>query len=429
MLKLIIIIFLASFFSENPIIKKNYLEIIFTTAILVIAALSLLIFQRDFGTAIIFAGIYIVMLFFAIKKKRVLLYSSLLLFALVLVGYNFIDLIRIRFQGWIMPWSNAQTTSYQIIQSLMSIAAGGLFGTGLGMGYPNLVPLSHSDFVFSAIVEESGLLGGVALIMLLLMFFYQGIKIAITTRDRFFQFLAAGITVLLSIQSILIIGGNIRLLPITGVTLPFLSYGGSSLLVSSIGMYILIVISDQAPLDDDLYQSKTPYKLISAIISFSYVALALTIGWWGIYRAQDLQTRPDNARTLISNIFVKRGTIFSRNNRIFAESTGSPGFFSREYAYPPLSNTVGYISQKYGLFGLEESNDDFLRGIKGYPSSDIWLNFLLYDQPPEGRPIRLTIDQKTQERADQLLNGTKGAVMVLNPEYRGDSGCIHFSLF
>ena len=156
-------------------------------------------------------------------------------------------------------------------------------------------------------------------------------------------------------QSVLIIAGNIRLLPITGVTLPFMSYGGSSLLVSYIAFAILIIIEKES--SQYLNESPKPYRIIAAFFSFCLLAIAFTLGWWGFLHANDLQLRNDNARNLISNLYVKRGDILDRNNEVLVQSIGETGKLQRFYSHPPLSNTIGFFHQKYGTSGIENSYD------------------------------------------------------------------------
>lgn len=414
LLKIILIFYLSAYFAETQEKKFDTLQNLFPTILLALGSFSLLVFQHDLGTASIFLSIYILIVFSVYRKKRILLISVVILLIITILGYSFIDLVRIRFQAWIYPWNDPQTSSYQIIQSIISIAAGGLFGTGFGLGYPNLVPLSHSDFIFSAIAEEMGVIGSVGLLSLYVIILFQGIRTSLHARDRYQQYLSIGIVIYLLTQTILIIGGNVRLLPITGVTLPFVSYGGSSLLISYIAFGILLIISNNST--EFITLEEKPYRIIAAFFSFCLVAIAITISWWGFIHANDIQLRSDNPRNLIANVFVKRGDILDRNNKVLATSTGTPGYIQRRYPYPALSNTVGYIDQKYGLAGIEKSYDSYLRGQKGYRSLVIWQSYLLYDQPPEGRPIRLTIDIDLQKLGDQLLEDKNGGLVVLNAE-------------
>ena len=151
--------------------------------------------------------------------------------------------IQIRVHTWLDPWADVAGSGYQIYQSLFAIASGGFFGTGLGQGRPGYIPEVHSDFIFSAICEELGLFGGFAIILLFFIFTYRGIKIALKLPDGFDKCVATGITVMFGIQTFIIIGGVIKMIPLTGITLPFISYGGSSLLSSFISLGILQAIS------------------------------------------------------------------------------------------------------------------------------------------------------------------------------------------
>ena len=416
-LKIILIIYLASYFSEKQSGAFDFLHTIIPTTVPIFASLVILIGQRDMGTALIFITIYIFMVYFVFGKKRTLIFGGFLLGLSAVAGYILADLIRVRFQAWILPWgTTTQSSSYQIVQSIISLAAGGLFGTGIGLGYPNLVPINHSDFIFTAIAEEAGLIGSIGFISLLVIFLFRGIKVSIESKNRFHRYLAVGITTYIITQSILIIGGNVRLLPITGITLPFVSYGGSSLLASYLALSMLLIISSQKEKQHYLAASSTPFRIVAAIFAFCLVAIAITLGWWGIIRGNDLQDRSDNPRHLISNTYMKRGQILDGNNYVLAETEGEPGSFTRYYPYVPLSNSVGYIHQKYGLYGIEKEYDEYLSGMKGYPAYTLWMNYLLYDQPPDGRPIRLTLDIDLQRAVDDLLRETQGAAVVINAE-------------
>jgi cell division protein FtsW (lipid II flippase) len=174
LLKLLLIIYLSAYFSENNYPHIRIIQTIFPTGVLVLAALFILIAQRDLGTALIFIAIYIFMLFIAFSKKRILAIGIGVIALSAIVGYFSIDLIRIRFQGWMLPWADTQSGSYQITQSLIAVAAGGLFGTGIGLGNPRLIPISHSDFIYSAIVEETGLFGSIAMILLFAILLFRG---------------------------------------------------------------------------------------------------------------------------------------------------------------------------------------------------------------------------------------------------------------
>jgi cell division protein FtsW len=153
---------------------------------------------------------------------------------------------------WLNPWSDPTNKGYQIVQSLFSLASGGLFGRGLGQGYlilqsgNTIIPNLESDFIFSAIGEELGLVGAVGIILLYLIFTYRGLRVAMSSRDDFSRLLATGLTSIFALQAFIIIGGVIKLIPLTGITLPFVSYGGSSVVANFVLLALLLRTSDQA---------------------------------------------------------------------------------------------------------------------------------------------------------------------------------------
>ena len=153
-LKLLLVVYLAAYFAGKMPFSKRIFPLILPTLFLFGLALSILIIQRDLGTASLFVALYAVMVYLASEKRRILLISATLLIGFGLAGYYFIDLIQYRLTAWIDPWQDPSGRSYQVIQSLLAIANGGLFGRGMGLGAPGLVPVAHSDFIFTAIAEE-----------------------------------------------------------------------------------------------------------------------------------------------------------------------------------------------------------------------------------------------------------------------------------
>ena len=214
------------------------------------------------------------------------------------------------------------------------------------MGSPSLVPVAHSDFIFSAIAEENGLIGMIGLLVLLGLLVHRGLLITIRTPNTFRQLLAAGLTVFLVGQSVLIIGGNLRLLPLTGVTLPFVSYGGSSLLISFlVGLLLLLISADAAERRLQTVSASYPLSAvthsITPVLIFLLIALlaaALISGWWSYVRGPDLLCRTDNPRRALDDRYVYRGALLARSDTVLAETTGIPGELSRSYRYPPISD-------------------------------------------------------------------------------------------
>lgn len=384
--------------------------ILFMTGLTVL----LLLVQRDLGTTTIFVFLFAVIVYLATERKLVIIISALLLLAAGISSYILFDVVRLRIDAWLNPWLDPSDRSYQIVQSLIAMANGGVGGRGPGMGSPTLVPISHSDFVFSAIVEEAGLVGGIALIILLMLLAARGLRIALHAPDNFRRFLAAGLTAYLIGQSLLIIGGNIRLLPLTGVTLPFVSYGGSSLLTVYISMLLLVLISQSANTDPALPLNPSPYTWLGYFLLACLIIAAIIIGWWTFIRGPDLLERTDNARRAIADRFVRRGDILDRENIPLVSTQGDIGDYSRVYNFPMLGSLVGYTHAVYGQSGLEAGLDPFLRGLRGPSEFQVWWNHLLYGQPPPGVDIRLSLDIELQQNADDLLGKHSGAIVLLN---------------
>jgi cell division protein FtsW (lipid II flippase) len=155
----------------------------------------------------------------------------------------------LRVDIWLDPWRDAQNRGYQLVQSLFALGSGGLSGAGLGLGRPDLIPYASTDFVFSAIGEELGLYGTVSVVIAFLLFVGSGFRIAVQASRPFPKLLAAGLTTIIGIQTFVIVGGVIRLIPLTGVTLPFVSYGGSSLVANFAILALLLRVSDETAIE------------------------------------------------------------------------------------------------------------------------------------------------------------------------------------
>jgi cell division protein FtsW (lipid II flippase) len=427
-LKLLLVVYLAAYLAGGVprftprlmLLSRRMLPLLAPTLLMTGIALLLLILQRDLGTATIFLFLYAAIVYIVSGNRRILLLTGLALIIAAVVGYSLFDVVRLRLEAWVNPWADPSGRSYQIVQSLLAIANGGLFGRGPGMGSPGLVPIPHSDFIFVSIVEETGLTGALGLLMVLGLVTVRGLRTALYAPDSFRRFLAAGLTAYLVSQSILIIGGNVRLLPLTGVTLPFVSYGGSSLLTSYLALLFLLVISNQeeirpAPLMTSPRPEPTLYLHLAGFL-FAGLALAgLFTGWWAVYRAPDLLARTDNPRLAIADRYRPRGSIVARDNTPLSQNQGEPGNLSRHYLYTNLAPVLGYTHIVYGRSGLEDSLDSYLRGLEGYPEPTRVWNHLLYGQPPPGLNVRLTLDIGLQRQADELLNGRQGSLVLLNP--------------
>jgi peptidoglycan glycosyltransferase len=160
------------------------------------------------------------------------------------IAYNLFDHVQTRVEIWLHPWDQYTGRGYQPIQALFALANGGMTGTGLGIGDPGAIPAAHNDFIFAALGEELGLLGGVAVLSAFVLLVGAGMRTALRAQRDFEKLLATGLTTIVAIQTFIIIGGVLRVVPLTGVTLPFMSYGGSSLVANYVVLALLIRISD-----------------------------------------------------------------------------------------------------------------------------------------------------------------------------------------
>lgn len=413
-LKLLLVAYLAAYLADQLPIRRRLLSLLLPTLLVTGIALLLLIVQRDLGTASIFILIFTVTMYLATGLRRMLVGAFLGLVLAGLVGYFYVSVVRIRLDAWLDPWAEPGGRSYQIIQSLLAVANGGTIGRGPGIGSPTLVPVALSDFIFSSIAEETGLVGVFGLLSLVGLLLARGMAAAMRAPDRFRRYLAAGTTAYLGIQSLLIIGGNLRLVPLTGVTLPFVSYGGSSLLTSFIALLLLLQIGGHAEDEPAPLPTAGPYLALSGLLGLGLAAAALATGWWAVWRGPDLLNRTDNPRRAIADRYVRRGSLLDQDGRSLNRTFGVTGEYQREYLYPDLGSVVGYTHAVFGQAGLEASLDPYLRGIQGNPSRLLWLDHLLYGTPPPGLDIRLSLQLSKQAQADQMLGAHAGAAVLLN---------------
>jgi cell division protein FtsW (lipid II flippase) len=210
-------------------------------------SLAVLFFEKDLGSSLLFFSIFLVMIYIATARLVYLLFGSALFVVGAYTGYQMFTHVQQRVTVWLDVFNPRliRDESYQLAQSLFAFATGGLFGTGLGQGRPDLIPAARTDFIFSVIGEELGLLGTAAVLLCFILLVARGFHIAMNARTDFGQLLAAGLTTIFGIQTIIILGGVTRLLPLTGITLPFMSFGGSSLLSNFVLVAILARISHQ----------------------------------------------------------------------------------------------------------------------------------------------------------------------------------------
>jgi cell division protein FtsW (lipid II flippase) len=413
-LKLLLIAYLAAYLADKLPSRLRAVHILYPTLVLGGIVIMLLLAQRDLGTASIFLALYTIIVYLATARKRILLISLALLFLIGAAGFYSVNIIEARIESWLDPWNDPGGRSYQIIQSLMAVANGGIEGRGAGLGNPGFIPVAISDFIYAAIAEETGLIGTLGMLALFSLILARGLRAALRAPDIFRRIFAAGIVTYFGVQTILIVGGNLRLLPLTGVTLPFVSYGGSSLLTSFIALLFLLLISNHLDEEPAPLLQPQPYIVLSTILLLGIFASALTNGWWSVVRGPDLLTRADNPRRMVEERYVPRGALLDRSNTVITATEGTIGNYTRSYKYVNLAPITGYTHPIYGQAGLEASLDEFLRGRTGNPETSVLIHQLLYGMSPNGLDVRLSINLTLQSLADEMMSGQRGAVLLLN---------------
>jgi len=237
-MKPVLIIILAAGFANHPRFARCLPSIMFAAL-----CCGILLTERDLGALLLYF-LTTVAMYYAATSNALLSLAGLGMGAgAAVVAYHAMPYVQDRVAIWKNPWSDAQTVGYQLVQALIAIGSGGLFGMGVGLGMPRNVPLYHSDFIFSSIAEEFGLIFSIGLMAVYVLIIMRGLIVAMNARTSFHSLVAFGIVMIMGMQALLIIGGNTKLIPLTGVTLPLVSYGGSSLVSTFFSMGILLGIS------------------------------------------------------------------------------------------------------------------------------------------------------------------------------------------
>ncbi len=260
-LKVIMVVFLAGYLAENRELLAGAstrvgplrlppLPYLAPMLAMLGIALAVVTFQHDLGSALLYFAVFLLLLYIATARVSYVALGLLLFLAGSAVLYEIYPVVRLRVDIWLNPWSDPQGAGYQTLRALYALGTGGILGTGLGAGLPSVgsvpaIPVIQSDFVFAAIAEEMGLLGALAVLACYLVIAERGLRIAATAQDDFRALLAAGLTLVVVVQAAIIVGGNIKLVPLTGITLPFVSYGGSSLVANALVVGLLLALSDR----------------------------------------------------------------------------------------------------------------------------------------------------------------------------------------
>jgi cell division protein FtsW (lipid II flippase) len=251
--KILLIVFLAGYLREKREVLAQARPKDFGPLLLIWGGAMLVLVQtNDLGSALLYFGIFLAMLYAATGRLTFVALGLALFVGGAAVAYRAIPRVRDRVEVWLDPWSRADTSGYQPIQSLYSIGNGNFGGTGLGRGTfattdgSPIIPSLNTDFIYSAIAQELGLVGAAALLLFFMLFVSRGFRISLLAQDGFSKLLAAGLTFGFALQTFIIVGGVLRLIPLTGITLPFVSYGGSSVVANFVLLAGLLLVSNRA---------------------------------------------------------------------------------------------------------------------------------------------------------------------------------------
>lgn len=446
--KILIVLFLAGYLASNremlSVFTKRVGPFWFPDArtlmpILVMWGISLLIviFEKDLGSALVVFFVFISMLYIATGKKSYPVVGILLAAIGAVAMWSMFSHVQVRVSTWLDPFADANGTGYQLCQAIYSMADGNLFGVGIGNGMCDMIPVVESDYIFAAIAEETGLLGAAGVLLLYVCFAVRGLVTAARAKSDVSSFVAVGLTASIVLQAFIIVGGVTRLIPLTGLTLPFVSQGGSSLLASFIAVGFLLRCGDEGtgvetemttgvirslhgPDAGVLGRVALGKRLTGfmVIICVLFAALIANLTLLMVVNADYYRNLDSNNHTAAKEARMERGTISTSDGVVLANSVlnEETGEYDRQYPAGTLaSQVVGYYSPTYGTSGIESTYDNTLRGTQNFATwADVLNNYT--GAVTSGNDIQLTIDSRIQQAAQDALDGLNGACVVMDPE-------------
>lgn len=403
LVKLLFVFFLAAALCENT----SFLRLVVITA-LAAAHVIILVLSRDLGSALIFFAAYVFVVFMATGSY---LYLSLGIAAFggsAVASYYLFDHVRNRVMIFLDPFSYIDAQGYQLTQSLFSVCSGSWFGLGLFGGTPEDIPFVETDFIFSAICEELGVISGICIVLICVGSFLLMLRIGMQSKDSFLRLLAYGCAVMYLFQIFLTIGGGVKFIPLTGVTLPLVSYGGSSVLSTVLLFFIVQAVAvnrqkDTAPVTGSVY-----------VLMYFFVALFLAMMGYLVWFVKN------NEQTLINNSYNSRqemlasqnyrGSIYAAGGEVLAETVFLPdGTEQRQYPYgDKFAHVVGFSTK--GRTGVESQANYYLINTN-IPLTQKVSNDMAGIKNP-GDNVYTTLDVALQEAAYRELGTYKGAIIV-----------------
>lgn len=405
--KIIFAFHLASVFNK----KYNFINLVLGSVVSLILIL-ILVYQRDLGSALLFFALYMVLSYMYSQKRLLTLLQISALVGGSLFAYQLFSHVRVRVLAWLDPFAYIDYQGYQITQGLFAIANGKWLGAGLGSGMPKQVPVVTSDFIYAAIAEELGSIYGIFLLVLFLFMVIILISQSQKTNDTFKAYVGVGITTMLGFQGFLIVGGVVKLLPLTGVTLPFISYGGTSLISSMLMVGTVEAISKSRNRHaKKMYRAHTLFSLKIAMSGLYSILISFFL-FFLLFQSDEIELNPANKRLEVIKDGILRGSIYSNDGLVLAYTKEEDGKLVRNYPYQEMfSHVIGY--SQIGSTGLEKYMEvDLLNGHYHFINT---LKNNILGTRKEGSDLITTLDYELQKIAYDSLEGKKGAVIAIEP--------------
>ncbi len=443
--KILIVVFLAGYLAANREMLSVFtwdvgpfrlpsLSTLLPLIVMWALAFLVVVLEKDLGLALVLFAVFVVMLYVATGKKFYLVVSLGMAAVAAVALYFMMGHVQTRVSIWLDPFADAQNKGLQLVQSLYSMADGDLFGTGIGRGMgASVIPVAESDFIFPVIAEEVGLLGAAGVLLLYLCFAIRGMVTAARAKSDVSSFIAVGLTSIIVLQAFIIVGGVTRVIPLTGITLPFISQGGSSLIASFAIVGCLLRCGDEGTgVGEEVKQATTALsansvlgrvalgkRLTGTMIIFSalFAVLVANLTYIMVIQADYYQNLPGNGHTMAREAKTERGTISTYDGVVLAQSVQNEnGSYERVYPAGELAaHIVGYASEKYGASGIEAACNTALKGQESFATWADALNSLAGVNAP-GNDVTLTVNSKIQQAAQDALVGEVGACVAIDPE-------------
>lgn len=429
--KILYSLFLASVFVLLSRQKRRAVMVagVFTAGLALIQ-----VFQKDLGSALIYYVVFILMCYVYTTNRMYIIGGGIVTIIAGYFAWLEFSHVQVRLVAWLDPWSDMDAKGYQITQSLFAMGNGGIMGAGLTLGRPDKIPVVTTDFIYAAIYEEMGMVVGMAIIVAIVFFFLFGHHLLKAAKSDFDFLFGSGLLIVYAFQSFLIIGGVTRAVPLTGVTLPFVSYGGSSLVTTFLLLAVLQGIALGMGKQHQHHPSKKtmptkqkkeakskeaamairnkPLSRVKVLFVVMFLGLGANILHFVILQADSLVLNAYNPRLEAMEAAVIRGDIRDRTGVMLAHSVVVEGAQKRHYPFGGLyAHTIGYTA--VGKTGLEAyGNLDLIRGSNHFKDQ---LTAPFKRGTPKANSLVTTLDHGLQQKAYELLGDNRGAIVAMNP--------------